>query len=155
MHRSWPAAQATGGGAVAEGGEGAADARIIHWRAGVEEVAYLDAEETGLIGGLVGAPAAQFWRSVGGQEDEGKAGFVGLHHRGVPVGRGAPGGGEQGHRATAGTGQAEGEEGGAALVEDGGQRQGRAALGGQDHRRGAGAGGEDQVLDPTDDEPIQ
>ena len=57
VHRPGQLALAAGGGAVAEGGEGVADPWIIHRRPGVEEVTHLDAEEAGLIGGLVSPPA--------------------------------------------------------------------------------------------------
>ena len=70
-----------------------------------------------------------------------------------------PGGAQEGHRTSRGPRQAQGEEGGAALVEDGGQGQAGAglglALGRQHHRGGARPGGQDQVLHAPGQEPVE
>ncbi len=136
MHRAWPVTSAEADGPVAQGGEGAADGGIIDGGAGVEEVADLHAEETGLVRGLVGAPAPQLRGAVGREEDEGESSLVGLHDRRVPMGGGTAGGGEEGDRLSAGPGQPEGEKGRAALVEDRREGQGPVALAGQDQRGG-------------------
>jgi selenophosphate synthetase-related protein len=107
----------------AQGAHGLECRRAGLGRAWVVELPGKGSEQPGLVGGLVGPPAARLGRSIRGEQDQGVAPGARLHDRREPVPGGAAGGAQQGHRAALGPRQAQGEEGGAALVEDGGEGQ--------------------------------
>ena len=77
------------------------------------------AEEADLVGGLVGAGAAEAGGAVGGHGDEGYAGMGRLEDSGVQVGRRRTRGRHDRDRPARSLGQPEGDEGGGALVDPG------------------------------------
>ena len=114
-------------------------------------------EQARLLSGLVGAGAYQLVGAVGGEDQQGHPGGVGLCDGGMEVGHGRARGGH--HRDGAahpgqevGAGGAQGDEPGAALVQ--GDAQGHLASGlglfqGVGQRCAAGAGGQDGLADPA------
>ena len=117
------------------------------------------AEELDLVGRLGVAGVAQARRAVGGQRQQRDGRTVGLGHRRQQVGGGGSGGGDHRRRSAGGLGQAEGDEGGRALVDHrqvrhvrvvrGGERQGRRTRAGGDHRPAQAAAGELVEDDPS------
>ena len=74
-------------------------------------------EQADLVGGLVGADAAQLVRAVRGEHHQRHPAVVCLEHRGVQVRHGTAGRRRHGDRSARGPGDAEGEVPGAALVD--------------------------------------
>jgi hypothetical protein len=114
-----------------------------------------DAEQAGLLRGLVGADAPQLDGPVGGEHDHRDAAVVGLEHRGVQVGHGRAGGGHDdgGHARL--DGEAECEEACGALVDAHPEAEATGPLelgGGEGQRLGAGTGAEHDLADPGVDE---
>ena len=80
-------------------------------------------KEPGLLGGLAGTGADQLVGPVGADDEQGHAGGVGLTDGRVKVGDGRARGGHDGGAATApvqgvGAGGPQGDEAGAALIQD-------------------------------------
>ncbi len=98
------------------------------------------AVELDLVDRLPGAEVAQLRRAVGGQHEQRHARLVGLDHGRRVVGRRGPGGARERDGAPARLGQAEREEGAAALVQVRRRADPRLAREAQDERRGARAG---------------
>ena len=98
------------------------------------------AVELDLVDRLPGAEVAQLRRPVGGQHEQRHARLVGLDHGRRVVGRRGPGRARERDRAAARLGQAEREEGAAALVQVRRRADPRLAREAQDERGGARAG---------------
>ena len=86
-------------------------------RADLDEQPHRVAVQLELVDGLVGAGAAQLGRPVGGEQQQRHVRVRRLEHGWVQVGRGRPGGGDDGHRAARGLREPEREEGRGPLVD--------------------------------------
>ena len=87
------------------------------WGGKVELPADIVAENLDLVDGLVGSGGAQFRRTVGGEEQQRHFVYRRFDDSRKPVGDGGTARGDPGCRPSGGTRIAQGEKGGAALVE--------------------------------------
>ena len=120
-------------------------------RGGARQVLLIDGvatEDPLLIDGLVGAVVDELRGAVGGEDDEGHPGELGLGHRGPEVGHRSARGHDHRHRSAAPLGQPQRHEAQTPLVEV--KMAAKTGMGGGGHgeRRRAGAGGQRYVPHP-------
>ncbi|MDQ5879168.1 MAG: hypothetical protein QG638_1903 [Pseudomonadota bacterium] len=107
--------------------------------------AHLTGKQSGLIDGLIGAPALQFRRPVGRQKQQRHGTLVGLYHGRQPVGCCGSGGAQQRNRFAGGPGATQCKPGRTAFIEDHLAAQLRVAQAGQGQRCRARTGRDDHL----------
>ena len=150
-----------GGGAQGDGGEFAHVVGLAGCAGGGVDIPVSGdhvAEDADLVGGLVGADAAQLARAVGGEQHEWHARVVRLEHSGVQVRDGSSRGADDGNRAARLDSQAQGREASDAFVDAHVHAQQPGALesgGGKGDGLRARAGADDDVLEAEGVHPVK